>query len=105
MIRRCHGKSISTIAKHTKVRAPRNDVLTSLLTETLGTQKSSLIFLEDKEKLDFVTTRLQMVLNDSSLYTHKARKDILDSYLGFDGAIKQHIFIGSYSFNWKISHE
>ena len=63
----------------------------------LESQKSSLIFLEDKEKLDFVTTRLQMVLNDSSLYTHKARKDILDNYLGFDGAMKQHIFIGSYS--------
>ena len=38
-----------------------------------------------------------MVLNDSSLYTHKARKEILDSYLGFDGAMQKHIFIGLYT--------
>ena len=62
----------------------------------LEPKKSSLIFLEDEEKLDFLTTSLQMVLNDSSLYTHKARKEILDNFVGFDGAMKKHIFIGSY---------
>ena len=42
-----------------------------------------------------------MVLNDSSLYTHNARKEILDSFLGFDGAMQKHIFIGLYYFQLK----
>ena len=57
--------------------------------------KSSLIFLEDEKKLNFLLTRLAMVLNDSSTITEKSRTDLLVDYLDREGGpFKNHLFIG-----------
>ena len=57
--------------------------------------KSSLIFLEDEKKLNFLLTRLAMVLNDSSTMTEKSRTDLLVDYLDREGGpFKNHLFIG-----------
>ena len=57
--------------------------------------KSSLIFLEDENKLNFVLTRLTMVLNDSSTLTEKSRTELLSEFIDRDdGPFKNHLFIG-----------
>ena len=88
------GKSKLNIADRTRGRAPL--ILKFIFEIFKRTLKSSLIFLEDENKLNFVLTRLKMVLNDSSTLTEKSRTDLLSELIDRDhGPMKNHLFIGS----------
>ena len=81
------------IADHIKGRA--SPISTFILETSKGPLKSSLIFLEDENKLNFILTRLTMVLNDSSTLTEKSRTDLLSEFIDRDdGPLKNHLFIG-----------
>ena len=101
------GKSKLNIASHSKGRASPHWTLTlfasynmsqtydSYLKNLTEPYKSSLIFLEDEKKLNFLLTRLAMVLNDSSTITEKSRTDLLVDYLDREGGpFKNHLYIG-----------
>ena len=87
------GRNKLNIADHTKGRA--SSILSFIFEKSQKTFNSSLIFLEDTKKLNFVLTRLAMVLNDSYTITEKSRTDLLVDFLDRDdGPLKNHLFIG-----------
>ena len=87
------GRNKLNIADHTKGRV--SSILSFIFEKSQKTLNSSLIFLEDTKKLNFVLTRLAMVLNDSYTITEKSRTDLLVDFLDRDdGPLKNHLFIG-----------